>query len=134
MKTACFFQYQGDGRVSIARSAPRNMSGFKVNKRLAPGSWFKSVDYQRYCELFAGQLAHLDPQETWDKLHEVVAPHEPVLLCWERQPLTEGNFCHRRIVARWFLDKLGHEVPEIGQGMVDECGRSLLEAREPLLV
>ena len=125
MKTADFFQYQDVGRISIARSAPRGMRGFNVYKKLAPGSWFRSASYDEYVRRYSAQLAELDPQGTWDHLVNIAGPHEPVLLCWEQTPLTADNWCHRRMVARWFQEQLGHEVEEIGQGMVDAMGKPL---------
>ena len=112
MKTASFFSaaLPSDGRISIARFAPRrHPAGYRVYSKLAPGRWFNSVDEQMYRKLFAEQLVARDPQETWDALHALVAPHEPILLCWE-QP---GVFCHRRLVATWFEETLGVRVPEM---------------------
>jgi hypothetical protein len=58
MKTACFFTYFGPGRVSIARFAPRQIpTGLRVYRPLAPGTWFNSVSYVRYRELYFAQLA-----------------------------------------------------------------------------
>jgi hypothetical protein len=119
VKTSCFFSYQGDGRVSIARFAPRKLQGFRVYSKLAPGPWFNSVSIEEYLERFHAEiLAPLDPAATWNQLHKLVAPYEPVLLCWERPPVAASeiqgqDFCHRRIVAEWFEKELGMVVPEI---------------------
>jgi hypothetical protein len=114
MLTASFFTHTGVGRISIARWAPKTVPpGFKVYRALAPGDYFKSVDWDRYCELYAEQLSRLDPTRVWEDLHDLVAPHEPVLLCWER--LVGGEQCHRRLVAEWFERTLGVIVPEVGQ-------------------
>ncbi|MBW7996799.1 MAG: DUF488 domain-containing protein [Candidatus Glassbacteria bacterium] len=37
---------------------------------------------------------------------------EPVLLCFEKPPFGDDNWCHRRMVAEWLSDTLGIEVPE----------------------
>lgn len=50
----------------------------------------------------------------WEDLHRLSYPHEPVLLCWERPPLTGRNWCHRRMIAEFFSSELGHNVQEIG--------------------
>jgi hypothetical protein len=55
----------------------------------------------------------LDPQHTWNQLHELAAGAEPVLLCWELPPFTASNWCHRRMAAAWFEDQLGIEVDEL---------------------
>ncbi len=114
MKTASFFTYAGPGRVSIARFAPRGTpAGFRIYKTLAPGSWFNSVSKEEYERLYFDGLAQLDPKETWDRLHDLAGGAEPVLLCWEKPPFDDKNWCHRRMVAKWFQDQLGVDVPEL---------------------
>jgi hypothetical protein len=115
MKTASFFTYQGPGRISIARFAPRGTpAGFRIFKDLAPGSWFNSVTPARYVELYAEEiLSQMDPKETWDTLHEMAAGAEPVLLCWEK-PTDKDAWCHRRLAANWFAKQLGEVIPELG--------------------
>ena len=114
MKTSCFFNYQGPGRISIARSAPRKTpAGFRIYKALAPGGWFNSVSRPEYERLYAEQLGLLDAAQVWEELHTLADGNEPVLLCWERLPFTETNHCHRRLVAEWFRQTLGAEVAEI---------------------
>jgi hypothetical protein len=115
MKTASFFTYTGLGRVSIARFAPRGTpAGFRVFKPLAPGPWFNSVDRARYVELYAAEvLERLDARATFERLHELAAGAEPVLLCWEK-PSDPGAWCHRALVAQWFGERLGVDVPELG--------------------
>ncbi|EDR9549881.1 DUF488 domain-containing protein [Salmonella enterica] len=110
MKTSCFSLYKGDGRISIARHAPRNTpAGYRIYNRLAPGPWFNSVSEAKYNELFRNEiLAPLDPQRTWDELHALAGGYEPVLLCWERP----GEFCHRHLVSDWFERELGITVSE----------------------
>ena len=115
MKTACFFEYTGPGRISIARFPPRGTpAGFRVYRALAPGPWFKSVSEPEYRKRYAAQLAALDPQRTHQELVALAAGDEPVLLCWERRADLEAGrvFCHRRIVAGWLQDALGVEVAE----------------------
>ncbi len=115
MKSASFSDYTGAGRISIARFPPRGTPpGFRVYRALAPGPWFKSVDGDEYRRHYAAQLAALDPRATWDELHALAGGAEPVLLCWERKAdLVAGRaFCHRRIVAEWFAERLGERVGE----------------------
>jgi hypothetical protein len=115
MKTSSFFIYKGPGRVSIARYAPRGTpAGFRVFKALAPGPWFNSVSKDEYIDRFTREmLAPLDPKATFEALHQLAGDREPVLLCWEKPPFTEKNWCHRRIVADWFQMALGIDVPEL---------------------
>jgi len=114
MKTASFFTAKGPGRISIARSAPRGIEpGYRQFRALAPGKWFKSVTKEEYRALYAREiLAPLDPRATFEALCALAGGAEPVLLCWERPPFTDTNWCHRRLVAEWFGEKLGIDVAE----------------------
>ena len=130
MLTSCFHLYKGPGRINTARRAPRGDSGYRNYAKLAPGPWFMSVSPREYIDrYFKEVLGALDPKATWDELHKLVAPHEPVLLCWERppfsvrerwweeasaedDPLNFSNWCHRRIVASWFEKELRVTVDE----------------------
>lgn len=120
MKTASHFTFFGPGRVVISRGSPRGVpGGYKMFKLLAPSGELLRADlpYQPYRErFFAETLNPLDPQKVWDDLHKLHGPDvEPVLQCFERPPLDQRNFCHRRMVAEWFKTTLGHDVPEVGQ-------------------
>lgn len=119
MFTSSFFQYSGPGRISIARGAPRGMEGFKVYRKLNPGSWFREPEFyndqERYRERYFSEiLAPLNPQHVWDELQRLVAGqgHPPVLLCYENIS-KPGQWCHRRMVASWFEQHLGMVVPEL---------------------
>jgi hypothetical protein len=113
MKTASFFTYVGAGRVSISRAPPRRTpAGFRIYKALAPGVWFNSVTRPEYERLYAAQLAKLDPKAVYDELHKLAGDAEPVLLCYEKPPFTDSNWCHRRLAAAWFERELGVVVPE----------------------
>jgi hypothetical protein len=111
VKTASFFTYTGPGRISIARYAPRwTPAGFEDYSKLEPGPWFKSVTQERHVELYHREvLSKLDPRKTFDELQELGHGAEPILLCREKP----GEFCHRRLVAEWFGEKLGVNVPEL---------------------
>jgi hypothetical protein len=113
VKTSSFWLYTGPGRISIARGARRVPGGFRVCKALAPGPWFKSVDEATYRRLYFDELlGRLDPAETWETLHRLAGEAAPVLMCWETL-LRPGEWCHRRLVAEWFRDRLGYVVDEL---------------------
>lgn len=117
MKTSSFYLYSGPGRVSIARTVPQRVAaGFRIYRALAPGTWlFEPAykDYETYRERYFREiLAPLDPQKVWDDLHTLADRHEPVLLCHEHLRKS-GEWCHRRMAAEWFEDKLGVAVPEM---------------------
>jgi len=120
MKTSSYFTFDGPGRVGISVYAPRGLKkGYRIHKILGPSADMLKMDYPEYREIFMrDRLGVLDPQEQWDKVHELAAGAEPVMLCYESGPLTKANWCHRRLVAEWFETKLGHVVEEIGYGNV----------------
>jgi len=114
MKICNFRKYKElglEGGVSIARSAPRWVKGYRCYRPLNPGTWFRSMPtvdayVNRYFEEI---LDRLDAQKTYDEIVALAAPHEPILLCWEES----DKFCHRQIVARWIEGVLGCTVPEV---------------------
>lgn len=118
MKTGSWKTYKGAGRIGVARQAPRFApAGFKLYRALAPGPWFNEPmtegEYERRYR--SEVLDRLDPQAVWDQLHALALPPgaEPVLMCFEAPPWTSDNWCHRRMIAAWFKETLGQEVPEI---------------------
>lgn len=117
MKTSSFYLYDGPGRISIARTAPRRVkAGFRIYRALAPGAWryeeaFQQRDAYR-AKYFAEVLAPLDAGATWNALHALAGGHEPVLLCHEHL-LKPGDWCHRQLVAQWFAQQLGETVAEL---------------------
>ncbi|MBA2592952.1 MAG: DUF488 family protein [Gammaproteobacteria bacterium] len=113
MKTASFFSYSGPGRISIARYASRGLQGYRTYKALAPRQDMLRMPYDEYRTEYFKILSDLDPAQVAEDLAALAAPHEPILLCWERPPLTEKNWCHRTMVAQWLERSLGMRVPEI---------------------
>ena len=116
MKTSSFKLYQGPGRISIARYAPRGTpAGFKIYSTLAPRREMLKMGYDQYRGIYFGEiLEKLDPQRVWDDLHAMAIPTnaEPVLLCWEtlRKPT---EWCHRTMVSEWFGEQIGEQVEEL---------------------
>jgi hypothetical protein len=107
-----FGQAQLSRAVSISRSQPRGWTG-RVYEPLAP-SWrllaaakSGAIDEDEYTRRYRAEiLSKLDPGQVFNDLGE-----DAVLLCWENS----GAFCHRRLVAEWFEEKLGVPVPEVGE-------------------
>jgi hypothetical protein len=71
------------------------------------------MPYEQYRAEYFEILEALDPERVVEELAALAHPYEPVLLCWERPPLTTSNFCHRTLVSEWFERELGLKVPEI---------------------
>jgi uncharacterized protein YeaO (DUF488 family) len=104
--------------VSIAGKAPDWYSGYEY-KVLAPNYDFLTkykqgeIDADEYTRCFRKEI--LKPkvaQEIFDRLNDRFSHNgakEVVLLCYEKPT----DFCHRRLVAKWFESKLGIEVPEL---------------------
>lgn len=120
MKTSSFYLYSGLGRISIARTMPGQVEvGIKAYRALAPGMWLFDAPYRNdpaaYRSRYFGEvLAPLDPKKVWNDLHTLADGHEPVLLCHEHYPTLKGkDRCHRRLVAEWFRQTLGADVPEL---------------------
>jgi hypothetical protein len=116
LKTASFFTYQGPGRISIARFGHRGTKGHRGYRRypaLAPRQDMLRMPYEQYRKEYLAILEQLDPAEVVEALTLLAGDHEPVLLCWERPPLTTSNWCHRAMVSEWLQDKLGISVREI---------------------
>ena len=116
MKTASFFTYTGPGRIAITRGrAPRSApSGYRYYRALAPTWGMLELSYEEYrIAFFTDVLGRLDPVKVVGDLERLAEGHEPVLLCFERPPFTETNWCHRRMAGEWFADSLGIDVPEI---------------------
>ncbi len=119
MFTSSFYQYSGAGRISIARGAPRGMGGFKIYRKLNPGSWFHDAEFYNNQAAFQKKyfdeiLKPLNPNQVWNELQSLVAGqgHPPVLLCHENIS-KPGQWCHRRMVSLWFERELGIVVPEM---------------------
>ena len=116
MKTASFFTYFGPGRIAIVRGrAPaQTPQGYRIYRDLAPRWDMLQMSYDQYrTAYFSEILGSLDPAKVMADLERLADGHEPVLLCFERRPFSDTNWCHRRMVAEWFADTLQLLVPEI---------------------
>ena len=113
MKTASFFTYDGPGRISIARWAPRGFADLPAYRDLNPDADMLKMAREVYLPRYQAILERLDPEAVWRDLHHLAAGQEPVLLCWERPPFTARTWCHRRLVAEWLEDRLQVQVPEL---------------------
>ena len=115
MKTGSIFAARGPGVIAISLKLPKYLDGkIKRFPALAPLPFMLHFEKPRYCRHYFGRvLSQLDPQTTWDALHEIAGGAEPIICCYERPPFDAKNWCHRRMVASWFRDKLGEVVDEI---------------------
>lgn len=118
MKTSYFANIKNLGGnlvpISISAMTPSWVSVSEY-KKLAPTFDIlmkykqEGRDKEEYVRRFNEEvLSKLDPQETYDELICSNIGYEPVLLCYERP----GEFCHRRLVAKWFEDNLKIKVEE----------------------
>ena len=138
MKTASFSSYRGPGRIGISVGRPRGIkrAEYEVYPQLAPEWSWLGLPCDEYRPLYVERLQALDAQQVWNELHALVPGQEPVLLCFEKPPLTADNWCHRQMVAQWFAEELGVAVAELEAGAVapaDERGSGMMTtARERL--
>jgi hypothetical protein len=108
MKTSCFKYYTGEMGVAICIYPPIDWTGLRFPSLEPERSTFYAIKegaitQQEYERLYREHvLSKLDPQNIYDMFRN------NVLLCWE----DPGEFCHRRIVAKWIEENLGIEVPE----------------------
>lgn len=96
--------------VSIALSA-RYYSGASI-KELAPKREWIDEPENVYTPIYKKKiLSKLNPLTIFNRLKALSSGENVVLLCHEK----EGDFCHRRIVAKWLEENLSIEVPELGK-------------------
>lgn len=109
------FSKQGSkpNAVSIARTVPRVYMGKKC-EILAPKfsllDAYKAgqITEEEYTNIYNNTV--LEPLK--DKIKELyyeTLGEDSILLCWEKYT----EFCHRRLVAKWFETNLGVVIPEI---------------------
>lgn len=133
--------------IGISRSVPEwAPSGIPVFPQLAPSAplfrYARTTDddtalrYETYVRRFERELDELSVRQTWDALHAAADGREPVLLCWCSPDFDPPRrFCHRRIVAEWFLRARGEPVNEIDPALLRADGRPprwLAEAQHDL--
>jgi len=108
MKTSNFKIYKGDKGVAICIYPPLDWADARFPALEPPRKLFfarkaEQITQEEYEKRYKEEvLSNLDPQQIYDILKD------QVLLCWENP----GEFCHRRIVAKWIKEKLDIEVPE----------------------
>ena len=108
MKTSCFKYYTGDMGVAICIYPPIDWTGLRFPALEPDRSIFFAIKndqltQKEYEKLYREQtLSQLNPKDIYDMFKN------NVLLCWENP----GEFCHRRIVAKWIEESLGISVPE----------------------
>jgi hypothetical protein len=104
----------GHVRIGISRGVPRrHVAGYRVFRKLAPRTWFDSIEPLEYARLYRTEiLAPLDPRVVAATLIERARGGTPVMCCYERAG--SGDWCHRAIVAEWLAEALGEPFPEVG--------------------
>lgn len=113
MKTSYFGNLKNiEVPLSISLYPPKWYTGPQL-KMLAPTpEMLKAIhdggtEYEYMMQYYRRVLDHLDAQELYDAIVGEYG-NDVTLLCFEKP----GDFCHRRLVAKWFEDNLKIEVPE----------------------
>ena len=112
LKTSYFAKSAKEpGAVSIARFPPRWYTGRRYFRLAPTPEMLKLEDWEEYQRRYREEiLSGLDPDEILRDLDVAGAGHDVILLCFEK----ERTHCHRGLVAEWFSETLGLEVPELG--------------------
>ena len=106
---------EGFARIGISRGAPRrSAAGYRMYRRLAPGSWFNSVSAEEYRRRYMEQLGALTAQQVGDEIAVLAGDKTPALLCFE-PPAPGPKWCHRAYVSVWLETELGFKLLEYGQ-------------------
>ena len=108
MKTSYFGNLKdlkGEKVISIARGNPKWYFGETFIELAPTWNMIKNMSEEEYIEAYNRKLDKLDAGFIYNILGE-----NSILLCWERP----DDFCHRRLVAKWFENELGIVVPEFG--------------------
>lgn len=113
MKTSYFGNLRNlEVPVSISQFPPKWYTGPQIKMLAPPRDLLLEtkkgmVTNEEYTRIFNEHLTQFDPREMYDA---IVAEYgdNVTLLCFEKP----GDFCHRRLVATWFEENLGVEVPE----------------------
>ena len=115
MQTSYFAKKGYSNPVAISLIVPYWFSGPKYEK-LAPTkkllNLYKSgvISKTDYTKQYTSEtLCRLDANTVWEDLVNI-AGQDATLLCYERA----GEFCHRRLVAKWLENELGVFVTEFG--------------------
>ena len=101
--------------IGIAQYPPKWLPAIATYLPLAPTRklFHSKLELKAYRAVFMKQLAELDPERVRKELKAIHGALEPVLLCYEAPPFDAQNFCHRRMVARWWEEQTGEPVPEL---------------------
>ena len=112
LKTSYFARSAREpGAVSIARFPPRWYTGTRYFRLAPKPDMLKLDDWEEYQKRYRDEiLSGLDPDEILRDLDVAGAGHDIILLCFEK----ERTHCHRGLVAEWFHETIGLEVPEVG--------------------
>ncbi|MBW2309418.1 MAG: hypothetical protein JRG73_21075 [Deltaproteobacteria bacterium] len=87
------------------RYEPLAPLGWMVSMIKSAAPWQREKAQARFAVAYGRNiLEHLDPEDVLVHLGDGA-----VLLCWEEP----GEFCHRRIVAKWLREELGIRVDEV---------------------
>ena len=113
LKTSCFLKSAKDpGAVSIARFPPKWYTGARYLPLAPSQELLKIREWDEYRRRYYEEvLAHPGADEVLRDLEKLCAAHDIVLLCFEK----DRAHCHRGLVAAWFHEKKGIEVPELGE-------------------
>lgn len=121
LATCSWFEYTPDMGMAIRASlgTPRwknpPIPDAYVTELTPRGSYF-NAEHDEFTRMFLAQLDRFGVDHLTDKftkLAEFGSGAPLVFLCFEKQAVN-GDVCHRRLFAEWWLERTGVEVPELG--------------------
>jgi hypothetical protein len=105
--------------VAITLSTPKWPLGYEVAAQLKllapPGYLFHENDEAVFTRKFRHHLYKVGVEAIRQALEQITADNggrDIVLLCWERVD-RPGDWCHRRVFAKWWQDQTGELVEEL---------------------
>lgn len=113
MKTSYFGNLKNiEVPLSISQFPPKWYTGARLQMLAPPRDLLLEtkkgmVTNEEYTKIFNEHLSQFDPREMYEAIVDEYGDNV-TLLCFEKP----GDFCHRRLVAKWFEDALEVEVPE----------------------
>jgi hypothetical protein len=99
-------------RISLGRPKYKTQVDVDVNVwELTPHPSYFRASPEEFDRRYTAQLDRVGVVELWKQLRVLDDGRPLVLLCFERN----GDDCHRRRFADWWLEQTGEIVSEIGQ-------------------
>lgn len=104
--------------IGISAGTPKFFNGINCLE-LAP-TWAmvkmgRADQYQQYKNAYLDKVTQNSAESTLEYIKSLGEGKSVAILCWETLK-TEGEWCHRSMLAEWLTDETGEQILEFGQG------------------